>query len=335
MPPYPRIRPHGVYPPGTQEAGERLLAREVIHFVFYLPHDHPDLAAGVSHAFDRYMKAVGEGSHTINSYELDYYDHGPLSEEQWSRIRQLLLPDRPFRYAEDCPDPYRMREMEKSSHETWIHLGSEPDRLTGFNLTYAARVPSRERQPSDYGVSYLEGMLPTEYLEEHGPVAVRELMLDLASGLHFASGHAGLSFDALIGDAFFTPRIRTELLRYPGISLNHGSIPDWMGTRVDGVHWLNFLGPPILQELGGVSALRSRLHSPETTVQAIDKARAVVTLGTWPEAGDLTRGDALPAYRELGRVLEPWLDKPFTASRFRVEGFTQEESIRWARRFLD
>jgi hypothetical protein len=60
-----------------------------------------------------------------------------------------------------------------------------------------------------------------------------------------------------------------------------------------------------------------------------------VTLGTWPEAGDLTRGDDLPAYRELGRVLEPWLDKPFTASRFRVEGFTQEESIRWARRFLD
>ncbi|EPX63056.1 hypothetical protein D187_006466 [Cystobacter fuscus DSM 2262] len=134
---------------------------------------------------------------------------------------------------------------------------------------------------------------------------------------------------------FFTPRIRTELLRHPGLSLNHGSTPDWMGTRVDGVHWLNFLGPPVLQELGGVSALRSRLHSPETTVQPIDGTRAIVTLGDWPEAGDLTQGNSLPAYRELGRVLEPWLDKPFKAPRFRVEGFTPEEATSWARRFLD
>jgi hypothetical protein len=307
----------------------------VIHFVFYMPHDHPDLASGVAHAFDCYMKAIGEGASTINAYALGYYDHGPLSNESWERIRRLLLPDRPFRYIEDCTDPYRIREMEKDGHETWIHLNNGNDRLSGFELTYSARIPSRDRQPSDYDVSYLDGMLPTEYLEERGPAAVKELMLELASGLHFASGHAGLSFDSVVGDVFFTRRIRTELLRYPGISLHHGSIPDWMGTHVDGVHWLNFLGPPVLQELGGVSALRSRLHAPETTVHAIDGARAVVTLGDWPEAGDLSRGDAIPAYRELGRVLAPWLDKPFKSPRFRVEGFTQEEAIRWARRFLD
>ncbi|WNG22408.1 DUF3396 domain-containing protein [Cystobacter fuscus] len=225
--------------------------------------------------------------------------------------------------------------MEKSGHETWIHLGNGHGRLTGFKLTYSARIPSRDRTTSDHDVSYLSGTLPTEYLEEHGPSTVRELLLDLASGLDFASGHAGLSFDSLVGDVFFTPRIRTELLRHPGISLNHGSSPDWMGTRVDGVHWLNFLGPPVLQALNGVSNLRSRLRSPETAVQAIDETRAVVTLGDWPEAGDLTRGNSLPAYRELGRELESWLDKPFDDPRFRIEGFTQEEAMRWARRFLD
>jgi Protein of unknown function (DUF3396) len=62
---------------------------------------------------------------------------------------------------------------------------------------------------------------------------------------------------------------------------------------------------------------------------------ALPSFRNWPEAGDLTRGNALPSYRELGRVLEPWLDKPFNAPRFRVEGFTQEEAISWARRFLD
>jgi hypothetical protein len=30
----------------SKEVGERLLAREVIHFAFYMPHDHPNLAVG-------------------------------------------------------------------------------------------------------------------------------------------------------------------------------------------------------------------------------------------------------------------------------------------------
>ncbi len=224
---HPRIRPHGIYPPGTEE-GERLLAREVIHFIFYMPHDHPELAAGVAHAFDSYMKAVGEGPNTINSCAFGSYAHGPLSEQRWNRIRELLLPDRPFRYAEDRTNEYRLREMEKSDNETWIHLDNGHDRLTGFKLTYSARIPSRERSPSDYDVSYLEGMLPTEYLEEHGPAAVRELMLDLASGLHFTSSHTGLSFDSVVGDVFFTPRIRTELLRSRGsVSTTAPLRPGW------------------------------------------------------------------------------------------------------------
>jgi hypothetical protein len=88
---YPRIRPYGVYPP-EKEVGERLLARELIHFAFYMPHDNPDLGAGVSHAFDCYMKAVGEGPDTINACAFGYYNHGPLSDERWKSIRDLLLP---------------------------------------------------------------------------------------------------------------------------------------------------------------------------------------------------------------------------------------------------
>ncbi|MFY0576656.1 type VI immunity family protein [Cystobacter fuscus] len=42
----------------------------------------------------------------------------------------------------------------------------------------------------------------------------------------------------------------------------------------------------------------------------VGRGRAVVALGPWPEAGDLRQGQTLPAYRELARVLEPWLE-PF------------------------
>ncbi len=103
------------------------------------------------------------------------------------------------------------------------------------------------------------------------------------------------------------------------------------GSNVDGVHWLNFLGPPVLGELGGTAGLRARLHSPGTTVQELDGERAVVTLGRWPEAGDTEQGHTLPQYRELAHMLEPWL----YMDRARLEGFSEEDMRRWERRFLD
>ena len=108
-----------------------------------------------------------------------------------------------------------------------------------------------------------------------------------------------------------------------------------MGLHVDGVHWLNFLGPPVLAQLGGAAVLRSRLESAETTVLALDESRALVSLGEVPEAGG-PEGKALASYRELARVLEPWLE-PFLL----VQGddsdvyFSEQEARRWWQRWLD
>ncbi len=77
--------------------------------------------------------------------------------------------------------------------------------------------------------------------------------------------------------------------------------------------------------------MRGRLRSPGTTVEELGAERAVVTLGEWPEAGDLAEGRTLPAYRELARVLEPWLHR----RRALWSGFSEEELRRWERRFLD
>ena len=80
------------------------------------------------------------------------------------------------------------------------------------------------------------------------------------------------------------------------------------------------------------SSLRSRLSSPGTTVQELEGERAVVTLGPWPEAGDTEQGHPLPAYRELARILEPWL---YHEERGFDPDFPPEDLRRWERRFLD
>jgi hypothetical protein len=169
--------------------------------------------------------------------------------------------------------------------------------------------------------------LPTEYLEEHGPGHVREFAMELAAPLPFCSGHAGLAFHCE-ADLVGVKREVFELsCRYPGMDIPDPSLSSLkIGTKVRGASWLTFLGHPVLDELGGAAGLRSRLHSPDTSVQEMEGGRAVLTLGPWPKAGDTERGDVLPAYRELARVLEPWL---FQAPR------ASEEVRRWERRFLD
>ena len=125
--------------------------------------------------------------------------------------------------------------------------------------------------------------------------------------------------------------LHEEALRYPGLDVTHGQRD--LGSRVDGVHWLNFLSPEVLTQVGGAEALRSRLHSPSTTVRTLGHERAVVTLGAEPEAGDLLQGDTLPAYRELAHVLEPWLF-PFP-EYVSWRGCPPGTARRWWHRFLD
>ena len=66
----------------------------------------------------------------------------------------------------------------------------------------------------------------------------------------------------------------------------------------------------------------------------MDGERAVVTLGEWPEAGDLEQGQTLPAYRELARVLEPWLYQSRPTSP-PLEEFGQRTRRGWEKRFLE
>ncbi|HSP80523.1 MAG TPA: type VI immunity family protein, partial [Myxococcaceae bacterium] len=232
--------------------------------------------------------------------------------------------------------------MEKRGYATQLLFDGGLLSRNGYALCYRARIP--RRTPSPGSVSLLTATLPTEYLEVHGASRVRELALEMASRLRFASGHVGLALRLYWPLRSTDQALRAELMRYPGIDLR----PAWlgepqMGTRVDGVHWLNFLGQPVLGQLGGAAALRARLHSPETTVHELGEDRVVIALGERPEAGDLTAGCTLPAYRELARVLEPWLEPPrLPKSAESDEGashsfmrFTWDEAMRWWRRFLD
>jgi len=344
---YPRLRLRGVPEVrvlrngGVPHPRRQLLAREVFRVAFYMPHDHPDISLGVRHAIDSYMSAVGVGPGTINFVSFSHDEGSALTAEQWSWVRRLLEDTRRWSFPADY-EAWKQREIEKRRFERGLLFSGGFGIRNGYELEYRARIPWRPA-PETPPVSLLTATLPLEYVEEHGPTHVRQLALDMASQLLFTSGHAGLALRLHWWVPHTDDAFRIEPLRYPGIDLREAWGQDeWMGLRVDGIHWLNFLGSPVLNRLGGTSALRSRLHSAGTTLVELAEDRVVVCLGERPEAGDLTRGKTLPAYRELARVLEPWLEPlflprttPVEQPRYTSLRLTEDEARRWWRRFLD
>lgn len=299
---YPRIRIQGDF--------DRLMAREGLRFTFYMRRTRQEVVPGVLQSLETYRGAVGPGC--LGWYTDDAGEYWELDDAAWERTRQELreVPF-PIVYLYDASLPERRYRFE--------YHGKDID------------APTMTGEPdAACAVSF---WLPTEFLEEHGPGRVRELALELAAPLPFCSGHGGLSFNGELDVVGVGGEVAPYCLRYPGIDVADVHHLSWkLGTRIRAPHWLTFLGQPVLCELGGAAALRARLHSPDTTVQEMDGDRVLVTLGKWPEAGDLERGDNLPAYRELAHVLEPWL---YHEPQSRLLTCTPEETRRWERRFLD
>jgi hypothetical protein len=262
-------------------------------------------------SMDAYLRAVGSGALTLYADQDGSWQN--LDDASWAGIRE---------------------ELRHPSRGIIIHLvaGSANELRYSFEYHGGTLEPFPWEKDGSGLVSTVTFWLPTEYLEQHGPGHVRELALELAAPLPFCSGHAGLSFNGQ-----FSSRAEEQIdelsMRYPGMDLpDPTGLSLDIGTRVKGVRWLNFLGQPVLGELGSAAGLRTRLHSPGTTVQELEDDRVVITLGPSPDAGDTEQGRTLPAYRELARVLEPWLYRT-ESKHAHLE--VPEHVRRWERRFLD
>jgi hypothetical protein len=286
------------------------LAREALHICFYVHRPHSEkIAAGLFRALDLYRHAVGPNALGM------YAD----LEGEWQQLDAAGL-ELVRTELHDCSVGItELREATRGNGYVFAYFGKSPD---------AALV---KVSPDAACAVYFR--LPTEVLEEHGPEWVRSLALGLAAALPFSSGHAGLEMAGDLDLIGVFDRVAAQCFRYPGMDLLPLEHVSWeIGSKVRGPSWLTFLGQPALDGLGGVAALRGKLHTPGTTVEALDGGRAVITLGTWPEAGDSEQGNHLPAYRELARVLEPWL---FREEHHYSLGFSPEDLLRWERRFLD
>jgi hypothetical protein len=279
-------------------------ASDAVVICFYMKHAHRQIASDVIRAIELFRER-------IRPLTLDWYiDHdaqtSPLDDKQWDAVRnELLGPDENF-----CP-----------------RFAGTPEGASGLYVEYkglAVPLPWPERR-NDVSGLYLR--LPTEYLEQQGPRRVHELACEMARVLPFNSGFVDLGLCV----AHPVDVVGSVCKRYLGIHVSGEGLELDMGTQVDGVHWMNFLGPPVLEKLGGVSALREQLSLPGISIQELGTDRAVITLGDAPNPGDTEAGETLPLHRALARLLEPHLYRNTRP----LGRMTPEDMRRWERRFLD
>jgi hypothetical protein len=300
---YPAIR--------LRDESNILTVRDGIIVCFFMRRNQQDIAPAVWRALQTYVRAIPPGS--LAWYGTEQGDTDPLDATAWQYIREKIL-ERP--------------EAVGCHVDLWEHEYE----ACGYNFQYVGRkiddpLFSRDENAT-CGIAFT---FPTEYLLEHGAAHLRALAIELSRELPFSSGYASLAFLARVRIVY--PRqteLHTLLSRYLGLdyySLDDTS--DAIGTGARGAYWLNFLGQPLLGQLGGLDVLRQQLPFPEVSFEQLDSQRALLTLGEWPSALDTREGPPALPYRTLARLLEPY----FPNETFPVRHiFDRETMPRWLRR---
>ncbi|MBN9684630.1 MULTISPECIES: type VI immunity family protein [unclassified Corallococcus] len=285
----------------------RAVTQEDISVCFYLPKPTAEVSQAISLSLQRFVDAIG--SHALNYYLGEDGEYQELDDAAWATIRTKI-------HHPIAPSVLLTNDARYPEKFEFEYLGKD------IHAAIFRRAPGP--------VTAVRFIVPLSWMKAHGAARVRELALALAAPLPFSSGHAGLSVTGFLGVGSVTSEVVPQLVQYPGVDLTEPDLTSWdIGTRLRVPHWMTFIGDPSLGAMGGVDFLRSQLQVPGTTVEALDASRAVVTLGPEPLAGGPDQ--ALPAYRELARVLEPWA---FHATR-RPAGFPEDVFFKWDRRFLD
>ncbi|NVJ26384.1 DUF3396 domain-containing protein [Myxococcus sp. AM011] len=281
------------------------MIRDSLHIHFYMRRPHAEVAPAVLRALECYRRVVPSGA--LSRYDEEAGDWEPVDQAGWNSIRDELL--EPHGAVLDLRDATGEKR---------------------YRFDYRGRRPTTSATSDT--VCVVSFWLPTEYLEEAGPEALRTLVLELAEPLPFNSGHAGLAFNCDMDLVGIEAEVWKWCRGYPGMDLPRMDRLAWqLGTRISTVSWMTLLGEPVLSAAGGAVELREQLRSTGATVLDLSNERVAIVLSPEPEARDIEHGAVPSAYRKLATTLEPWL-----FHEQRLAGAEHAAELRrWERRFID
>lgn len=170
------------------------------------------------------------------------------------------------------------------------------------------------------------------------PDRVVDLVHGALAEFPLASGYCGYSLlwdrDPSVDQAvceWAAPLLR----RHPGLGYGKPvSIANASEMGLAVVNWLTLLGTGLTAAMGGIEALAQ--HAPaDVNVLPLGPGGALLRAGAAPAVGDVNRGDPLPLYHAVGRMLAPVVAPDEALDEVAVDGMEGDDAYEWFRRFFD
>jgi hypothetical protein len=229
--------------------------------------------------------------------------------------------------------PLRARDMYEVTYFGGEGAMAPADRVVQFVWFPAERYSAKKATTLRY-------VVPGPTLEEN-PAQLLELTVDLCKRLPVMSGTVGYEVQFAPGEE--TPGLRgvyPALMRHPAVDVEYvvyGANPIGNARGIKGLGWLTVLGNELIDKLGGRDSLRARM--PREVVVHETPNAFILQIGERPPIGDMNRGDTLPAWRELYKLVKPvhdpvvrfWMDR---GQKFDLGTIDENERTEaWLRRF--
>ncbi len=275
-------------------------------------------ASGVLDLYERALSMLDQGQLRFYATET-MRSHKPVAKSTWTMLPTWLKPDAPEReyLALQLKDG---EQHQDAPHRKFQVYGYEPKNK--LFKSGRANVVS-----ASFPISLASADL----------AAFKALFVHACSVLPMRSGHAGLALECSRYEAEDSETHAWAIgMRMRGLDISR--IPlDCQAVGVDGlkgVGWLTALGHPLIEQLGGLPALRKGWPKDITVIET--PHGVVIQAGEQPQLGDVNRGDSLALYRAVYKKVAPLIDTAAKRSMaFNLAEDYVEKTEQWFMRLGD
>ena len=242
--------------------------------VAFLPGPFRDHAPGLLRFYQTALNLIGDH---VRYYLFD--GEGRFKKVKADTLRAL-------------PDWAEGRVAERNVYGLDLESGTAPDEQS--DRAFQMRI-------ADAGPGFVRLILPAESLLD--PDAFVAVARDCLDGLRFTSAYAGYAVNVrrTYNGHLEASKFAMISRRFPGVDLDAPlSFKRFLDDSLKCVNWLTGLGAPLLER---APDLEKRLPSSATVIKL--QHGILVRASAAASTGDSNRGDDLPDYAAVGRVLTP------------------------------
>jgi Protein of unknown function (DUF3396) len=294
----------------------RIYLREAMSVVLFFEPPVHEAVDGLRRAFEFYLGKVPTNALTWSSV-------GATSEE-WKPMVKTTISRCLGQLNKEAAAKRKVTSFELTDGEVG---GGAP----GYSFKVIGR-PREEAWPDTLGL--LQMTFPMETVDDGTVDPFVKFCKQGAALIPFVSGYAapGLQW-AEVNSGLAADESKAIAIRHPGYDVQNNSATRLhLGKRTRGAYWLTFLGPELVEALGGSEQLRNSFPKP-IDVEPVG-AGVMIRAGALPELGDVNKGIGVPLLRAVAKVIEPVTFFGDRALLGQFTNFDEDYFKRWDRRLF-